>query len=171
MPEVGQWGPEPFLDRRGRPLTVLTISVYETDGTTLATLYDDQSGTTTLANPLPIGVPTTEAGLDVRGNGSFYAEAGPYELVAVRDGLEVYRSPITISVDTVTAGPSGSSYTHNQGVASAVWTIPHGLGYRPGGVIVIDSGGTEWIGEPAYPDANTLTLTFTTAFGGTAYIS
>lgn len=107
MPDVGQWGPEPFLDLRGRPRTDITATVYEPDGTTLATLYADQSGTTALANPLPTGVATTTAGLDVRGNGSFYAEPGPYVLVVARGGTEVYRSPITVAADDDTAGGGG----------------------------------------------------------------
>jgi len=104
MVEVGQWGPEPFLDRSGRPLTSLTLTVYETDGTTLADLYTDQDGDTALANPLPTGVATTAAGLDVRGNGNFYAAPGSYILAAVYLGDEVYRSPVTVGVDVESVG-------------------------------------------------------------------
>jgi len=52
-----------------------------------------------------------------------------------------------------------------------VWTVNHNLGYEPAGVFVTDSGGTEWIGEVEHIDANTLTITFKTAFGGTVRVS
>jgi hypothetical protein len=99
MVAVGQWGPEPFLDRRGRPLTSLAITVYETDEVTFASLYTDQTGVAALSNPLPTGVATTAAGLDVRGNGTFYAEPGPYVLAVLHGGTEVYRTPITVAAD------------------------------------------------------------------------
>ncbi len=67
-------------------------------------------------------------------------------------------------------GPAGSSYTHSQGVPSAVWSIPHGLGMYPN-VTVVDSGGSNVEGEIVYDDLNTITLTFTAAFSGVAYLS
>ena len=107
MVAVGHWGPEPFLDRGGRPLTSLTITIYETDGTTLASLFTNQDGDTALANPLPIGVANAAAGLDVQGNGNFYTEPGAYVLAAIYNGDEVYRAPITVNVDDDTGGGGG----------------------------------------------------------------
>lgn len=66
-------------------------------------------------------------------------------------------------------GPSGS-YVHHQGAAAATWIVEHDLGYFPN-VTVIDSGGTEVEGDIAYFDNNTVTLTFSAAFAGTAYVS
>lgn len=63
------------------------------------------------------------------------------------------------------------AFTHTQSVPSAVWTVTHNLGYKPGGVIVEDSAGTEWVGEIDYVDNNTLTITFQGAFSGTAQLS
>lgn len=62
------------------------------------------------------------------------------------------------------------SYVHQQGTASAIWTVNHNLGFNPN-VKVIDSGGTNVEGAVAYSDSNSLTLTFTAAFAGTAYLS
>jgi hypothetical protein len=145
--------------------------VFDPDGVTPAALYADQTGLVPLANPLPTGVPSTSAGIDVRGNGSFYAEPGPYVMAVVVAGQEVYRSPITVNVDEPSASViPGSSYIHDQSIASAVWTIVHNLAYRPA-VFVIDSAGNEWHGVISHVDGNSLTITFTTAFGGTAYLS
>lgn len=68
-------------------------------------------------------------------------------------------------------GAAPQAYTHTQGDPLAVWTVEHNLGYRPGGVLVVDSGGSEVEGIVSHVDANTLTITFLAAFGGFAYLS
>lgn len=69
-------------------------------------------------------------------------------------------------------GPSGGTHHHVQTGPSAVWTIAHNLGFRPGGVLVEDSAGETWVpGEIEHPDVNTTVLTFHAAFGGDAYLS
>lgn len=123
MPVVGQWGPEEFLDRRGRPVPTVTVYVYETDGTTLASLYTSQTGATALANPLPVGVATTAAGVDVRGNGSFYAEPGPYVLAVSYGGVEVYRASITVSTDDDSGGGGGGGAVNSVTAGNATITI------------------------------------------------
>lgn len=69
------------------------------------------------------------------------------------------------------AGASAASYTHVQAAPADVWTVVHGLGSYPGGIVVIDSGGRLVEGDITYVDADTLTLAFSTAFAGTARIS
>ena len=69
-------------------------------------------------------------------------------------------------------GPSGSSavfYVHTQNTPSAVWTINHNLDGNPTAV-VLDSAGTQCEGTFSYPSTNTMIITFTAAFSGTAYI-
>lgn len=61
-------------------------------------------------------------------------------------------------------------YTHNQSPASAVWTVSHGLGKFPS-VTVIDSAGTEVVGDVVHIDANTTEITFSAAFSGKAYFN
>jgi hypothetical protein len=67
-------------------------------------------------------------------------------------------------------GPAGSSYTHNQGSPSTVWSINHNLGMFPN-ITVIDSAGSVVEGEERYLDPNNVVLTFSGAFSGTAYLS
>ena len=62
------------------------------------------------------------------------------------------------------------SYEHMQGSASNSWTINHNLGFKPN-VTVIDSAGNIVEGEIAYTNTNSLTVSFQSAFSGTAYIS
>ena len=67
--------------------------------------------------------------------------------------------------------PSGGKYTHTQGSPSTTWTINHDLGYEPGGVSIVDSGGTIVTGTVTYASVNQIVVSFTSAFGGKAYIS
>ena len=62
------------------------------------------------------------------------------------------------------------SYEHMQGAASSSWSITHNLGFKPN-VTVIDSAGNIVEGEIAYTNSNSLTVSFSSAFSGTAYIS
>lgn len=61
-------------------------------------------------------------------------------------------------------------YVHNQNSASAVWTVTHGLDKIPA-VTVVDSAGTEVVGDVAHIDKNTTKITFSAAFSGKAYFN
>lgn len=63
---------------------------------------------------------------------------------------------------------SDKHYTHTQRVASTAWTVKHNLGKYPA-VTVVDSAGSEVMGDTVYNDTNSLTLNFASAFSGTAY--
>ena len=99
-------------------------------------------------------------------------------------------APSTIAIGTVTTGtaaatitgtsvdpelnlvlPSGGSYRHTQGTPATTWTIDHNLGYEPGGVSIVDSGGTIVTGTVTYSSVDRIVVSFTSAFGGKAYIS
>lgn len=76
--------------------------------------------------------------------------------------------------DTGPQGPPGSSggqYEHTQAVPSTTWTVIHNLGYRPGGILVLDTLGRVSLGEVSYPDVNTVRISFSAAFSGSAFIS
>lgn len=62
------------------------------------------------------------------------------------------------------------NYTHNQIAASSSWEITHNLGKHPS-VSVVDSGGNWVVGDIAYTNENTLTINFTAAFSGKAYLN
>ena len=62
------------------------------------------------------------------------------------------------------------SYIHTQGVASATWIINHNLGFYPN-LTVQDSAGTIYEGEITYTNSVSLTVTFSSAFSGKAYLS
>lgn len=69
-------------------------------------------------------------------------------------------------------GAAGSSYVHTQSVASNEWLVVHNLGYKPGGIKVLDSAGDEWIGKVTHINNNSYTINFnTSSFAGTVYNS
>jgi len=60
------------------------------------------------------------------------------------------------------------NYTHSQLVPSATWTVAHNLG-KFTNPDVYDSAGDRVVGEVRQVDANSLTITFASAFAGVAY--
>jgi hypothetical protein len=64
----------------------------------------------------------------------------------------------------------GFNYVHTQTVASTVWIIVHNLNGFPN-ITVADSAGTVVEGDVVYVDSNTIQLTFSAPFSGTAYLS
>lgn len=71
--------------------------------------------------------------------------------------------------ETGSTGSTNTLVSYPQPTASAMWTINHGLGRYPEPV-VIDSAGEQQFGDVKYPSANTLTITFSAPFAGTAYL-
>jgi len=71
-------------------------------------------------------------------------------------------------VDPGTLG-NDLNYTHVQ-ASSSSWVISHSLGKIPS-VMVQDGSGNRVHGDITYTDLNNLTITFNTAFAGTAYLN
>ena len=65
-------------------------------------------------------------------------------------------------------GPN-HTYVYTQTAAAAVWAITHNLTVYPA-VVVVDSSGTFIEGDIHYNNTNTVTLTFSAAFSGVAFL-
>lgn len=65
---------------------------------------------------------------------------------------------------------AGGTFEYAQMTASSTWVIEHNLGKHPS-VTVIDSGGDEVEGHLVYDSDDQLTLIFSAAFSGTAYLN
>ena len=63
-----------------------------------------------------------------------------------------------------------SKYVHNQPSASTTWSITHNLKFYPN-VSIVDTGLSHVMGEVTYVDENSLTVSFTSAFSGKAFLS
>lgn len=86
------------------------------------------------------------------------------DLVSFMDSA---RNPINPS------GPGSSvdlNYIHHQTTALSTWTVVHNLGKKPS-VAVVDSGENQWFGDVQYIDDNSLSIIFSTAFTGKAYLN
>ena len=62
------------------------------------------------------------------------------------------------------------TFVFNQGVPATTWNIAHNLGKFPS-ITVIDTGDTVVQGEYTYVDNNNVTLKFSAAFAGKAYLN
>jgi hypothetical protein len=74
------------------------------------------------------------------------------------------------------AGPPGDldvevAYVHVQESPSAIWTINHPLTYEPAGIYVEDTSGNDIEGLVEYVSPGVITITFSAAFSGRAYLS
>lgn len=93
--------------------------------------------------------------------------AGPFNL---RD-LLIPVPPTTNPDGPVTIRPGGS-FEWDQLTPASIWTIPHDLGYKPGGVRVKDSAGSDWYGwSITDADVNTVIIDLGVSMAGTAELS
>ena len=67
-------------------------------------------------------------------------------------------------------GPMHSTYIFTQPSPLDIWVITHGLLKRPS-VNIVDSAGTEIEGETKYDSDSQITITFSSAFSGSAYLN
>lgn len=93
------------------------------------------------------------------------ADAGSVNIAVVPTVVD-----ITPQYGNVTLNVSDSSYIHTQAIASTTWTVSHGLGKFPA-VTVIDSAGDMILTGVTYLSSNVLTINFSAAVGGVAYLS
>lgn len=76
----------------------------------------------------------------------------------------------TLSPNCVVSGGVSTTFTFTQTVPATVWNIPHGLGKYPS-VMIVDTSDNVFMGEIQYIDNNNITLTFTSAIDGKAYLN
>lgn len=67
-------------------------------------------------------------------------------------------------------GEPGGIYIHEQSSPAATWTVTHNLNIYPVPQIV-DSSGNTVEGDITYVSANTLTVSFSSAFAGKIYLA
>lgn len=67
-------------------------------------------------------------------------------------------------------GDPGSSLSYTQNAVSSTWSITHNMGFNPN-VTTTNSAGMNIEGEIQYTSLNSLTINFSIATSGTAYLS
>jgi hypothetical protein len=78
--------------------------------------------------------------------------------------------PNVVVVRSTLAQSNTRRHVHTQGSASTDWVITHTLGGKPS-VTVVDSADTLVIGEVKYDSNTQVTISFTSAFSGFAYLT
>jgi hypothetical protein len=98
------------------------------------------------------------------------SEVGDVRVGQLAQQMAVEVGALRRAIASLSSGAGGSSYTHFQAVAAAVWTVNHNLGFLPS-VVVVDSIGELVEGDVLYVDLNQLVLQFSAPFSGTARFS
>jgi hypothetical protein len=157
---AGAWTREPLGPYELAPGVTYMLSVTNTAGG--RSYVSPFNGFST--GPLSIlatGYYNANTNLDSRPATS-WGSYGPATSPVVQDPDPALLWPVAI-------GPN--SYRHVQSTAATTWSITHNLSFRPN-VSVVDSTGREvWPGAVDYPSATAVTLTFSAAVGGEAYLS
>jgi hypothetical protein len=99
VPFAGRYGPDAILSAAGVPVVSTPVTIYQSDGTTLATLYTDNTKATTGPNPV---------NTDSFGNLAFYANPGIYVLSFTVGGVG---STKTVMVDPWYSDAAWNDYT------------------------------------------------------------
>jgi hypothetical protein len=117
----------------------------------------------------PLGTPVRPAG----SGGGTVGPPGPGVAAGGTAGQVLTKNTATdydTGWTTPSAGAGAVAYRYVQASAATVWTITHGLAFRPN-VAAVDSTGREiWPGAVDYT-STTVVLTFSAAVGGEAYLS
>lgn len=71
---------------------------------------------------------------------------------------------------TAQGGGGDNFFMFNQSQANSIWNINHGLNKYPS-VTVVDTAGTQGFGTVSYVDSNNVTVSFSAAFAGQAYLN
>ena len=83
---------------------------------------------------------------------------------------DAYKGLTTLTAQDARTALGTTTYVHNQGTASATWTITHNLNAYPS-VTVVDSAKRVGIADVSYIDANSLTVSLQGSMAGKAYLN
>ena len=92
------------------------------------------------------------------------------ELFVTTDTDELFVGTGTGMVQIAKSGTPDAFFPFVQTVASATWVVVHNLGKFPS-VSVVDSSGHLVVGDVQHNSNNSLTIRFSAAFAGTAYLN
>jgi hypothetical protein len=101
----------------------------------------------------------------------------PVQVIANNTIVQAIQQPQTTVTTTSSSGglspaqiPDLVSYQHTQSAAASSWTIEHNLNFMPN-VTVVDSGGNLVEANITYTSVTVLTVAFSSAISGVAYLS
>jgi len=101
---------------------------------------------------------------------SYVGQDASANLIEVNSGGCITRININPAITINNSGTSSFTYAQNCADPQTVWNINHNLGYTPN-AWTVDCNGNNISGTMQVINANTITITFSTAEAGTAYLS
>lgn len=101
-------------------------------------------------------------------NGDYYIDVATGDFYGPKTDAGWPDEPFFTALTVATLNNERHIYT--QASPSATWTITHALGGRPS-VTIVDSAGTVVIGEVTYNSDTEISVSFTAAFSGFAYLT
>ena len=108
---------------------------------------------------------------DLKPDSLYFIENGNFAETYFTDKNGVARQVgNSIMISAVSATVGDKNYVHSQGLANSIWTINHKLGKLPS-VTVLDTAGTEVIGNVMMVDDNNIIIVFNSSFSGTATLN
>ena len=79
-------------------------------------------------------------------------------------------SPNLVTVRANSGAANTRRHEHTQGTAATSWVITHTLGGKPS-VTIVDSADTHVVGDVIYNSTTQITVNFSAAFSGKAYLT
>ena len=149
---------------------------FDTSDQTLKVWWSDEWVPLSIGTPGPEGPPGPAGpagppGTGGGGTGTDEVWVGPNDPIAAHPTIELWVDSDDNSGGGGGGGTSGPmSYVHVQPTTSDTWMVEHDLGWFPN-VTVIDSAGSTVEGDIAHIDTTMLTISFSGAFTGHAYLS
>ena len=137
----------------------------------------DGANVPTWESPRTLGGIVITTSLDVAGNYVFSGTpidtnlAIVYSLtIAQKDWGNLNQLNIISESEIAETAGEDKNYVHNQSTPTTVWNVAHNLNKRPS-VGIVTSAGDEVEGDVKHIDNNNITITFSSPFGGKAYIN
>jgi hypothetical protein len=100
--------------------------------------------------------------------GDYYIDTESGEFYGPKVDTGWPEEPFFTAVTTVTQ--QNERHVYVQGTPASTWSITHALGGRPS-VTIVDSADTHVFGEVQYNSNTQVTVTFSAAFSGKAYLT
>ena len=85
-------------------------------------------------------------------------------------GITGSSDPNSLDYKIAQLAASAQTYIHLQSVPQSVWTVNHTLNKYPS-VTIVDSGGNIVVGDVLYTSTSQVVISFSSGFGGTAYLN
>ncbi len=164
-------------DMYGNDLTDL-VTLYETNADSIVLKITNSININLIAVYAIISVTASTAWVDVEVlrfknfNNLSFEEGKEYTLafdyVSAAEAAQSTSELINDGEDGT--NPFITSFEHDQGTPSTVWTITHNMNRKPS-VTVVDTAELVVVGEVEYINENTITITFNSSFSGKAYLN